>query len=318
LFRFKVARSAAEIDEWRSAWEGLASRDCNLFQSFRWNRLAAERFAEREAPYFIFSQDDNGLAFLPAVIRLDAKTISFAGEALFDYRDYLSAGDEGPLALAWRHLSELKLPLSITSICRPHAAIWQRLPKTFFSRAPRLISSETTASEFIHAHSRAFNRLRKLERMGLEVKRYSGDSPAVRRIYELRARQSTPGELFHDRVRVDFMVAACRQEGSNCEVFTLEHGGTLAAALVTFRDEGFRRFYTTYYDRAWARYSPGVSLLFEISRRTLDEGLSFDLMTGEQSYKMRIAKSAQDLFEVKATSAQMHELFSLTASERAA
>ena len=318
MFRLIVARSAAEIDELRPAWESLVNVECNLFQSFRWNRIAAERFADREAPYFIFAEDDNGIAVVPAVVRRNPELISFAGEELFDYRDYLAAGDVRPLSQAFQHLSRLNLPLSIASICRPEAEMWRRLPKTLFSRAPRLICGETSVSEFIHSHSRAFNRMRKLERMGLEIKTYSGESPVVRRIYELRARQSRPGELFDDHARVDFMVSACRQEKTACEVFTLEHGGTLAAALVTFRDEGFRRFYTTYYDRAWARYSPGVSLLFEISRRSLEDNLSFDLMTGEQGYKMRIAKSSQDLFQVKATAAELRDALSESAIEQAA
>jgi CelD/BcsL family acetyltransferase involved in cellulose biosynthesis len=115
------------------------------------------------------------------------------------------------------------------------------------------------------------------------------------------------------------MVAVCTQEGSRCQVFTLEHGGTLAAAVITFRDRELRRFYTTYYDRNWARYSPGVSLLFEVARRTLQEDLSFDLMTGEQPYKLRIAQNGQDLFQVTATPEQMKEASTLMyAAEHAA
>jgi CelD/BcsL family acetyltransferase involved in cellulose biosynthesis len=109
-------------------------------------------------------------------------------------------------------------------------------------------------------------------------------------------------------------VAACRQEGSRCEIFTLEHGSSLAAALVTFRDEEVRRFYTIYYDHAWRRFSPGISLLFEVSRRTLEQRLSFDLMTGEQAYKMRIANGALDLFEVRASALELREAFSEAAA----
>ena len=105
------------------------------------------------------------------------------------------------------------------------------------------------------------------------------------------------------------MIAACSTEASRCEIFALEHGSTLAAALVTFRDADWRRFYTIFYDRQWARFSPGVSLLFEIARRSLEQGINVDLMTGEQPYKMRVAQSAQELFNVKATAAELRELF---------
>jgi CelD/BcsL family acetyltransferase involved in cellulose biosynthesis len=309
LFRLKVARSAAEIDAWRSAWDSMVAPGQTLFQSFRWNRLAAEHFAASEAPYFIFAEDDNGAAILPAVINAKSGEVGIAGELLFDYRDCLATGGGQPLDRAGQHLASLGLPLSITAICRPESAMWKRLPKKFFSRAPKLTPQEISPERFFEKHSRAFSRLRKLERLGLEIKQYSGEAPIVREIYQRRARQMGGDELFRDSLRVAFMVAVCREEASNCEVFTLEHGGTLAAALVTFRDRDFRRFYTTYYDRAWARYSPGVTLLFEISRRSLQEGLSFDLMTGEQGYKMRIAQSVQDLFEVKATPGELRAAF---------
>jgi CelD/BcsL family acetyltransferase involved in cellulose biosynthesis len=318
LFRLKVARSAAEIAHLSSVWDSLWTSETSLFQSHRWNRLAAEVFADREEPHFIFAENDNGAAIIPAVIELHSRTISFAGERLFDYRDYLARGDPGALMQAWHELVALDLPMSVTAICRTDGPIWNRIPKAFFSRAPRLERQSMSPDEFVHRHSRAFTRLRKLQRMGLSIGQYSGDSPVVRRIYERRAQQSSEGELFHDPRRVEFMIAACRAEGTRCEIFTLEHGSTLAAALLTFRDGAFRRFYTIYYDHAWKRYSPGVSLLFEISRRSLEEELSFDFLTGEQGYKARIAQSAQDLFRVNASARELRDVIISAAIKRAA
>lgn len=305
LFRLKVARTAREIDELRFAWDSLFCPPLSMFQSFQWNRLAAETFADREVPYFILAESDGGAAIVPAVVNLESKTIGFAGERLFDYRDYLALGDAPPLRRAWHHLAKLNLPLSITAINRPDAAVWNGFPRTPFSSAPQLKTHEITAGDFASSHPRAFSRLRKLERMGLRLGRYAGRSPIVRQIYERRARQSGDGELFRDQKRVEFMVAICREMDSTCEVFTLEHSNTLPAAVVTFRDANFRRFYTTYYDRQWARYSPGVSLLFEVARHSLEQGLDIDLMTGEQSYKMRIASTAQPLYHVNASATQM-------------
>jgi Acetyltransferase (GNAT) domain len=318
LFRLRLARSAAEIEQLSSVWDSLSSPEQSFFQTYRWNRLAAQYFRGREEPYFVLAESDNGIAIIPAVIQTESKTISFAGERLFDYRDHLAQGDSVPLLRAWQALASLNLPVSITAISQPQREIWERMPKSFFSRAPRLSSNGITAEEFAAQHSRAFSRLRKLERIGLRICQYSGESWIVQHVYEVRAKQSVEGDLFHDPRRVEFMVAACAQEGKACEVFTLEHGNTLAASLITFRDDSFRRFYTTYYDHRWARYSPGVSLLFEIARRSLEQGLSFDLMTGEQPYKMRIAQQAEDLFEVRATAGQLRELFPAGAAERAA
>jgi CelD/BcsL family acetyltransferase involved in cellulose biosynthesis len=272
--------------------------------------LAADVFGDRERPQFIFAENDNGAAILPAVVDIQEQTIRFAGEQLFDYRDYLARGDSAPAVHAWNELIALNLPIAIKAIRRPTDPIWNRMPQTLFTRAPRLLGNAISADEFAHSHSSAFRRLRKLERMGMHVRQCSGDSRVARQIYELRARQAIEGELFHDPRRVEFIVAACLQEGPRCEIFTLEHGGTLAAALVTFRDEAVRRFYTIYYDHSWGRFSPGISLLFEVSRHTLEQRLSFDFMTGEQAYKMRIANGAQDLFEVRASASELREAFS--------
>ena len=237
---------------------------------------------------------------------------------MFDYRDYLARGDCAPAIHAWSELIALNVPIAIKAIRRPIDSLWNRLPQTFFTRAPRLAGDAISAEEFAHSHSRAFRRLRKLQRMGIHVRQYSGDSRVARQIYELRARQSMEGELFRGPRRVEFIVAACRQEGPRCEIFTLERGSTLAAGLVTFRDEEVRRFYTIYYDHSWRRFSPGISLLFEVSRRTLEQRLSFDFMTGEQAYKLRIANGAQDLFEVRANTSELREAFSEAAVEQAA
>src|SRR5437868_8469954 len=293
LLKMRVASTAAEIETLRSVWDSLMSPNLSLFQSHRWNLLAAKTFGEREQPYFIFAEDDNGAAILPLAIDSRSRSLTFAGECLFDYRDYLAVGDPAPLCVAWQRLASFNLPLSITAICRPQERVWERFPKTLFSRAPRLRKSEMTSDQLARNHPRAFSRLRKLERMGLRIRQYSGDSPIVSGIYRLRTAQSSANELFHDPRRAEFMIAACNTEASRCEIFALEHGSTLAAALVTFRDADWRRFYTIFYDRQWARFSPGVSLLFEIARRSLEQGINVDLMTGEQPYKMRVAQSAQ-------------------------
>ncbi|MBV9074112.1 MAG: GNAT family N-acetyltransferase [Acidobacteria bacterium] len=318
MFRLKVARSAAEIDELRAPWESLEASSHNVFQSYLWNRRAAEVFTAREQPHFIFAESDSGMALIPAVICTEPRCISLAGEKLFDYRDYLARGDERPLLRACEVLAALNLPVSVTAVVAPDNAIWHRLPKSYFCSAPQLLHDEGySGQDFAEEHSRAFSRLRKLERMGLRICEYSGASPVVQQIYAGRARRPAAGELFQDRLRTDFMVAICRAMANRCEVFTLEHGSTLAAALVTFRDGNFRRFYTTCYDHNWARYSPGVCLLFEVGRRSLDQGLSVDLMTGEQPYKQRIARETRSLFQVNATAEDLRQAFPISTQEAA-
>jgi CelD/BcsL family acetyltransferase involved in cellulose biosynthesis len=103
---------------------------------------------------------------------------------------------------------------------------------------------------------------------------------------------------------------------ASCEVFTLERSGALIAALVTFIDRRrsgspasadlapagvVRRFYTVYFDTAWAKSSPGHALVYEVARQSLAEGLDCDFMTGEQPYKMRLATSSAPLFHLEAS-----------------
>ena len=145
--------------------------------------------------------------------------------------------------------------------------------------------------------------------MGVAPNQHSGTNSAlVRTVCELKSKQPVQwGEnLLADPMRREFLVAAA--SASPCDVFTLESAGTLVAAIVTFRDGATRRFYTTFYDRAWAQYSPGVALLFEATRRSLGEGLDCDYMTGEQPHKLRFATSSVPLYRVKASAETLTEI----------
>jgi len=64
-----VARSVGEIETLGSVWDSLMNPELSLFQSHRWNLLAAKFFGEREEPHFVFAENDNGAAILPAVIQ---------------------------------------------------------------------------------------------------------------------------------------------------------------------------------------------------------------------------------------------------------
>ena len=115
----------------------------------------------------------------------------------------------------------------------------------------------------------------------------------VQRMYELKARHES-GSLFRDPLRIEAVVEMAASAPS--EVFTIEHDGELVAAVLTFIDGNVCRFYGTYYDERWARYSPGVSLLYRAIQHAQARGLDFDFMTGEQAYKMRFASEVVPLY----------------------
>lgn len=115
----------------------------------------------------------------------------------------------------------------------------------------------------------------------------------VRRMYELKA-QHESGSLFRDPLRIEALVEMAAS--ARTEVFTIEHDGEIVAAVLTFIDDDVCRFYGTYYDARWARYSPGVSLLYRVILQAQARGLDFDFMTGEQAYKMRFASEVVPLY----------------------
>jgi CelD/BcsL family acetyltransferase involved in cellulose biosynthesis len=293
LLRVHIATSCAELAALRPRWETcLAERPGTLFQSFEWNWLAAKVFAEREAPYVVYAESDCGLAIIPACIRTSSRTLSLLGEELFDYRDYLSAGDHGPLRAAWQKLAELELPFAVTALRdREASERWSWLSPEPFCGAPMATPSQAPDPKDMDA-------LRRLLRRGATVQQHSPhDATLVRRIYEQKAAQRWPN-LFSDQLRRDFMEAAIQQPSSCCEIFTLELDGEELATLVTFLDGNVRRFYTTFFDYRWAKLSPGFSLLCAVADLTAKSGLAYDLMTGEQSHKTRLASHSVPLYKI--------------------
>jgi CelD/BcsL family acetyltransferase involved in cellulose biosynthesis len=299
LLRKVVARSPAEMDRLRPVWDHLYHA-CTptLFQSFAWNRLAAACFAGREEPYVVLVESDAGRALIPGAIADHGFTL--LGEALFDYRDVLSQGDPSTLRLAWQEVAALKLPIFFAALrgeerCRA----WEDFRPHPLVSAPCVLTSVTSAQQLGTAHARIGSRWRKLLRQGVEFRHEPcPSSDLLRRIYQLKAAQ-LPANLFRDWPRINFLVAAAQSQPAPCDVYTLTQGATLVAALVTFRDGDTRRFYTTYYDHSWAHFSPGMVLLFEVTRRSLEEGLTSDYMTGEQPHKTRLATAYVPLFRVE-------------------
>ena len=105
--------------------------------------------------------------------------------------------------------------------------------------------------------------------------------------------------------------AMAQISADQCEIFMLLKGATMVAALLTYLDQRCRRLYTTYYDRRWAKYSPGVSLLHHVIQSSLKSGLDIDLMTGEQPYKQRFATFSEPLYTLSSPHKRLEEMGSL-------
>ena len=309
--RKTLARSVDELDKLRPLWNDVFRQSPKtMFQSFDWNRLAAEVFSDRLEPLVCAVESEGGAAIIPAALHRWANRLELLGENLFDYRDLLHAGDEHVLQVAWQMLAEVNLPLSVTAVQSENAAeYWQQFEPVEFARAPWVDAGVVTAEHFRALHTRAARQLRRMQRKGVALHQYSGnDSDQVARIYQLKCDQfaGDVNNVFRDQRRREFMVAVAALEHEKCHVFTLEDGATcIVAGLVTFLDHGIRRFYTIYFDPEWAVYSPGVALVFEATALSLEQGLSCDYMTGEYPYKMRFANATRMLYRIEASPAQL-------------
>lgn len=300
-----IARNLHEIARLGYFWDKLPA--ATMFQSFDWNATAARVFRDREAPYIVYAESDSGRALIPAAIHQDR--LSLIGETLFDYRDVLSDGDERVLHSAWHRASQKQWMFSAGAL-RQDTKVprWRGFNVANFYGAPYVSAREVTADRFASDHNRLARFRRRLDRVGIALRCHHGsNSDLIHFIYQQKGSQpaETGDSLFSDPLRQLFMVEICRTLGNACEVFTLESPCTLVAAIVTFRDRNVRRFYTIYFDQAWAKHSPGIILLYEVTRRTLEAGMDCDYMTGEHAYKMRFATSVVPMYWATASADEL-------------
>jgi len=311
--RINIARSSSEMDRIAPLWNELLQRQAHtIFQRFSWNRLAAETFRDHVTPHVVWMESKSGAAIIPAAINRASGEIELLGEALFDYRDVLHAGDGEVLHLVWQQMAASGRGLRVVLVEDPAARErWKDFPMSVFARAPYVDRARVDENTFRQAHPRLGRQMRRLNRLGISFRSYAGENSAVvRRLYECKRRHfAARDNLFLDQRRCDFMVAAAALEESCCDVFTMEKGdGALVAGLVSFRDGDVRRCYTIYFHPEWAHYSPGMTLLYEVTARSLAQKLSCDYMTGDYPYKMRLANSARRLYKVEVSARELAEI----------
>jgi hypothetical protein len=181
LFRKVVARSPAELDLLRPAWDNLY-RTCtkSIFQCFSWNRLTASLFAGREEPYVVLLENDAGAALIPGAIADHGFTL--LGEALFDYRDVLAAGDSSLLRQAWQEVAALKLPIFFAALRgEERRRAWADFAPHPFVNAPCVLTRDISSEQLSLAHTRIGSRWRKVLRQGVEFRHESNPATELLR-----------------------------------------------------------------------------------------------------------------------------------------
>lgn len=310
MVRIRIHTSLRSLEQLRRLWEFVAKQSHGTtFQNFDWNLLAARIFSDREEPFVIVAEASYGVAIVPAALGRAGRPLRLLGEELFDYRNFLHVGEGSVLRSALAALAQPEMPLEIVAIreCDRRACLddleWQP-----FTASPSVNRSDASANEFGSRHLRLARNLRRFQRQGFALKVHSGkNSSLLRSIYQGKA-EHDPSSLFHDPLRVEFMVQAGGGHPSRFEIFTLESSSELAAALVVFRERDVRRFYTCFFHSQFARLSPALALIHEVTAQSLEAGLDCDYMTGEQGYKVRLATSSMPLYRLRAGSSQLAAL----------
>jgi len=310
VLKIRICRSACDLAGLRSVWQSLcAAQPVTIFQDFDLNLAAAQIFAGREQPFVVCAEASYGAAIVPAVVRIRDGALRLLGEELFDYRAFLHRGDPAVLLGALAVLAEQGIGLEVVALREADCdRVPDGLPLVPFSAAPVVRHRQLSAQEFADQHTRLGRNLRRLQRLGLEIKTCGGNElRLLRAIYERKAAQSATS-LFRDPLRVAFMAKAAQVMPERFEIFTLRSGSSMAAALVVLRDPGVRRFYTGWFAPELNQHSPAMTLIFEVTRQTLAAGLDCDYMTGEQPYKLRLAGDSEPLYRLTATAGQLAAL----------
>ncbi|HEV7550299.1 MAG TPA: hypothetical protein VGP65_01380, partial [Candidatus Angelobacter sp.] len=207
--KISVCRSAREMLRLRPLWERLCADGTHtVFQNFDLNMLAAEHFAEREEPHIVCAESQNGAAIVPAVLRHSDGTIRLLGEELFDYRIFLHTGDDEILRAAVGKLAELGRPLEVVAFREgDRSVVSDEMALLPFAAAPGVSCAQVTAEDFAAGHTRLARNLRRMQRLGFELRSYGGGhAPLLRWIYVAKAGQSA-SSLFHDSARIEFLVS---------------------------------------------------------------------------------------------------------------
>jgi CelD/BcsL family acetyltransferase involved in cellulose biosynthesis len=305
--RLRIVQSAAEFEALRPLWEVLArGASATIFQSYAWNLAAARHFCHREQPYVIALESDVGAVIVPAARTIHGAT--FLGEMLFDYRDVLARGDSSLIAEALSEVGKIARELCLPAIREGGLVGADHGELEPWVGAPLLRRVDIMPEAFLAQHFKARKQMRRLVALGASFARYRGDSTALLRwLYARKAEQFAGAsvDIFSDPVRQRCMVDIAAATAERCDVFSIEAGSAIVAALVTFRDAGVRRFYTIWHDSRWEEFSPGVVLLLHACHESLREGLDVDFLTGEQPHKARFATSRVQLYRFRATAERL-------------
>jgi CelD/BcsL family acetyltransferase involved in cellulose biosynthesis len=292
--------SGADLHPLESLWRQAHSE--HIFQQYELNAAWAAQFAGPSGAGFQLHiwHTASPPMLVPCVVRNG--WLSWLGHGLFDYADPLGAPSDfaacpSPSPAAACDIAGIRdnSPWrSQFTRMAPHRAALAP-----FSAAP--YCAAISAAELERRHPRMAERWRELARKGVGWAPVLDPSARQRLLaLMLRWKQSRMGarNVLHT-LEAAWLAEMASYEG--CELWRLGDEADWAGFL-TWRFGHTRYGYTLAHDPARAKYSPGAKLLYAVLARSLDQGLRFDFLTGEQDFKLRLATGRVPLWRLESAS----------------
>ncbi|WP_375464146.1 GNAT family N-acetyltransferase [uncultured Methylobacterium sp.] len=332
LERIEIVRSTERLAEVGPAWMDLWCRAGALvFQSHAWIdawwRTAPDR--DRRALQVVLAWNGDRLdAVLPLATcrRRGLRLLEWAAKDHTDYGDALVAPglDGGLLRRMWAHLSaaggfdliylnRLLPDAKARTLLGPAGTAGVRLrPNRRSEVSFRVAGAWPTGDAWVAAQSK---KTRQNYRRG---QKFIGDAgvlrfrllppeepmaPVLARLAELKrawlAGHDLESNLYDEGALALAALVRVLAETGLLRAFVLECDGVIVAVSINFVQAGTMMAFVTTYDPAFERGSPGMVLMMDYIRWSIDRGLhTVDFLCGAEAFKSRFATTSVTLDSV--------------------
>jgi CelD/BcsL family acetyltransferase involved in cellulose biosynthesis len=323
LHRVEVLRADARLAEIAAAWNALWRRaDGLVFQDWgwidAWRRTDPAR-ARRSLLVGLLWSGDRLDAVLPFAVtrRSSVRVLEWAAKEHSDFCDVLAAPDCEPQALRrlWREtLGAGGYDLAYINRLLPEAAAWPLIrdpqgpvtlqPNPRFEDNFRVVGDWADGDAWFESQPKKtrqnYRRGRRLiedEGKALTLRLIGPDEPLgplIDRVGALKrdwlARSGQVSDLFDEgSPALAALVEAMRQR-QVLRVFVEECDGEAIAISINFVQRGRMMVFVNAYDPAYERGSPGILLMVDYIKWSLDQGIrEIDFLCGGEEYKRRFA-----------------------------
>ena len=326
--RLEVVGSSARLAAVGPAWTALWQRlDGLIFQSHSWISAWWDTVPDqdkRELRIGLLWDDDRLIAVIPLAIsrRKNLRFLEWAAASYTDYGDILVAPECSAQALQrlWGKLSlaggfdlaflNRLLPQSQTSTFLSHGFGGVALrPNHRTEMSYRVAGDWQTGEQWFDGQSKKARknyrrRIKFIEEAGkIRFRLLKQDEPlqpVLDRISMLKrkwlAENALQSDLFVDGTStLDALVGALNEAGV-LRIFVLECKGIIIAVSINFVQHNTMMAFITSYDPEFERASPGVVLMTDYIKWSIDQGLeTVDFLCGAEQFKQRFSTQSVSL-----------------------